>query len=649
MKKTAYFKIIYSAIIIILFSIGIASFQVAPLDFDLSKEAENHSFEKMISYTDNSKALDESSGNQKIPQQEALNDAEPEIKQESSTENQQVEPTKQQPRDVASEPKREENNVVEIVSQAKQQNTYFKTSIVDGETITTNTYYFTIEHKQSDLVVAHQKIIVNAVEQDNFDGQVQLKEGQNTITISVVYRDATQKMMTVSRNYTVNVNTSDIIITTNLKNESIATDDQMQFIASASLSGKPLEIEVLLNEQILQPLGGTVYNAQLIEGNNLILLRSKDGDRQIEQLYTVKYEKYKTNLILETNLKNQKVEESTFNFYAEVLYNGNPIESTVQLNNQRIEQQVKDFKVELIEGTNILSIQAEENGEKLIQQYKVLYKNPNRVEQIEAVDPKAPNIKTDLEDGTKVKGTIKTFNVWATNANGERIRGKDVSVTLNGTGVPFVWDDSTKTSYKLALNHGENKVVIKTWDADGRTKKQSFVIHASGVQEGDVIGTATISIEASTVGLGYLVKPTKVDIRQGEPTSFILDQLLRKNGFTYTNSGTLANGFYIASINKPNLMATFKIPSDLQALVEEASSRFAMDDYLPDSLGEFDFANGSGWMYSVNGDYPNYGFSDSYLLDGDVVRIRYTLHYGKDIGGFGSMGGGPENNWAKEW
>ena len=56
-------------------------------------------------------------------------------------------------------------------------------------------------------------------------------------------------------------------------------------------------------------------------------------------------------------------------------------------------------------------------------------------------------------------------------------------------------------------------------------------------------------------------------------------------------------------------------------------------------------------MYSVNGDYPNFGFADSYLLDGDIVRIRYTLHYGKDIGGYGSAGGGEEEggDWYKEW
>ena len=49
-------------------------------------------------------------------------------------------------------------------------------------------------------------------------------------------------------------------------------------------------------------------------------------------------------------------------------------------------------------------------------------------------------------------------------------------------------------------------------------------------------------------------------------------------------------------------------------------------------------------MYSVNGHYPNVGFSNYYFKDGDVVRTRFTLALGKDIGG-----GPPGTNYGKEW
>ncbi|MBQ3937866.1 MAG: DUF4430 domain-containing protein [Clostridia bacterium] len=51
------------------------------------------------------------------------------------------------------------------------------------------------------------------------------------------------------------------------------------------------------------------------------------------------------------------------------------------------------------------------------------------------------------------------------------------------------------------------------------------------------------------------------------------------------------------------------------------------------NLYEFDCGEGSGWMYSVNGEFPNYGTSKYELHDGDEVAFRYTCDFGADVGG----------------
>ena len=51
------------------------------------------------------------------------------------------------------------------------------------------------------------------------------------------------------------------------------------------------------------------------------------------------------------------------------------------------------------------------------------------------------------------------------------------------------------------------------------------------------------------------------------------------------------------------------------------------------NLYEFDCGALSGWMYRVNGWYPNYGCSRYQLKQGDVVEWRYTCDLGKDVGG----------------
>jgi hypothetical protein len=57
------------------------------------------------------------------------------------------------------------------------------------------------------------------------------------------------------------------------------------------------------------------------------------------------------------------------------------------------------------------------------------------------------------------------------------------------------------------------------------------------------------------------------------------------------------------------------------------------------NLYEFDCGPLSGWMYRVNGWYPNYGCSQYVLSDGDVIEWIYTCDLGNDIGGGGATQG----------
>jgi len=51
------------------------------------------------------------------------------------------------------------------------------------------------------------------------------------------------------------------------------------------------------------------------------------------------------------------------------------------------------------------------------------------------------------------------------------------------------------------------------------------------------------------------------------------------------------------------------------------------------NLYEFDVGELSGWMYSVNGWFPNYGCSRYGLHDGDEICWVYTCDLGQDVGG----------------
>ena len=56
------------------------------------------------------------------------------------------------------------------------------------------------------------------------------------------------------------------------------------------------------------------------------------------------------------------------------------------------------------------------------------------------------------------------------------------------------------------------------------------------------------------------------------------------------------------------------------------------------NLYEFDVGELSGWMYHVNGWFPNYGCSRYALKDGDEICWVYTCDLGNDVGGSEAAG-----------
>lgn len=63
----------------------------------------------------------------------------------------------------------------------------------------------------------------------------------------------------------------------------------------------------------------------------------------------------------------------------------------------------------------------------------------------------------------------------------------------------------------------------------------------------------------------------------------------------------------------------------------------AYKNYYIEGIGnlyEFDAGNLSGWMYSVNGEFPGSGCSSYKVKDGDAIKWLYTCNFGKDVGDY---------------
>ena len=99
---------------------------------------------------------------------------------------------------------------------------------------------------------------------------------------------------------------------------------------------------------------------------------------------------------------------------------------------------------------------------------------------------------------------------------------------------------------------------------------------------------------------GVILPETTVTFSQGESVFDVLQRACRDNGIHMESSFTpIYNSAYIEGIH---------------------------------NLYEFDVGQFSGWMYAVNGWFPNYGCSRYQVQSGDVIRFVYTCDLGADVG-----------------
>lgn len=99
---------------------------------------------------------------------------------------------------------------------------------------------------------------------------------------------------------------------------------------------------------------------------------------------------------------------------------------------------------------------------------------------------------------------------------------------------------------------------------------------------------------------GVILPTTSVTFSEGESVYDVLQSVCRSYNIHMESSWTpLYNSAYIEGIN---------------------------------NLYEFDVGKKSGWMYKVNGWFPNYGCSRYQVQNGDTICFVYTCDLGADVG-----------------
>ena len=259
-----------------------------------------------------------------------------------------------------------------------------------------------------------------------------------------------------------------------------------------------------------------------------------------------------------------------------------------------------------------------------------------------------PSIVTNL-DGASLDMTSQTFPLTViARANAELgagvIYSNQIRVTLDGKTVEKSYGDSQPT-YELyfeppQLGDEETHIVrVLAWDRNGNSTMKVYTVTYHQISEGDPAGSVDVVLDATTIGLGILDTGT-LDIVEGETAASVLLRFLQERGYEPDYQGSATMNFYLRRISRGDIAYRANVPEHLWELILRDGIT-TNDNYDRDSIGEFDYTQGSGWMYSINGTlYEGTGMSGYKVRNGITIYVRFTLSYGKDIGGYDSTGGG---------
>lgn len=206
--------------------------------------------------------------------------------------------------------------------------------------------------------------------------------------------------------------------------------------------------------------------------------------------------------------------------------------------------------------------------------------NENKeVEKSEITSEEESN-KNESENSTVINETTKPSDEATTRPNNTTIRPSD--------------EVATKPSNEASTKPSNDKVEETTQPQPQNQTVTIAISCKTAINNGVNTQPGFTHLPSN----GVILSTMEVEIKDGDTVFDVLVKATRQKGIhmEYTGSGS---NIYIEGIN---------------------------------NLYEFDGGRKSGWMYSVNGWYPNYGCGTYKLKANDVIEWNYTCDLGNDLG-----------------
>ncbi len=121
-----------------------------------------------------------------------------------------------------------------------------------------------------------------------------------------------------------------------------------------------------------------------------------------------------------------------------------------------------------------------------------------------------------------------------------------------------------------------------------------------------------------------------MQLKSGDTAKTVTERVLKSNGIKFKASKENSVGYYLSGIEDPG-RGKINPPEFLKTQIA-AQDITITEDKTPDYLSEYDYTKQSGWMYSVDGVFPDHAADAVSLKGGEVIRWQFTLiGYGEDV------------------
>lgn len=248
--------------------------------------------------------------------------------------------------------------------------------------------------------------------------------------------------------------------------------------------------------------------------------------------------------------------------------------------------------------------------------------DPTKSEEERAMEP---TIRISVAGGERINGSRLDFSVTVTDYKGRNVPVFSESdgsfiVSCNGEKLSSDGADGSKTWFRTSLQDGKNTISVSAVDREGHEKTKTVNFTGNTAAEAEKTGTVYVVISADILNLGTFYEGT-IEITLGDTAKDVLETAFGQAGISPSFSGG-----YLAGISRNGIAQGASISDDVRAVMEELrKTEKDPADQDPNRLKEHDFYDSSGWIYSVNGSFPDKGLGSYKLEDGDELYLIFSL------------------------